>query len=164
MHKVCSSIIGFLYLNSDAISTSVGILQSFSNKFFPTKPACIAVPHATIKILFTLDRYSFVNSISSKEHFSPKLNLEPIVSLKMCIRDRGYTMSESTVGEVFDRLFQNNTKRIVVATFASNVHRVQPVSYTHLDVYKRQNIHIIQLMAGTRTFFILILCLDGFER
>ena len=40
---------------------------------------------------------------------------------------KGYTMSESTVGEVFDRLFLNCTKRIVVATFASNVHRVQQI-------------------------------------
>lgn len=40
---------------------------------------------------------------------------------------KGYTMSESTIGEVFDRLFQNNPKRIVVATFASNVHRVQQI-------------------------------------
>ena len=40
---------------------------------------------------------------------------------------KGFTMSESSVGEVFDRLFQNNSKRIVVATFASNVHRVQQI-------------------------------------
>ena len=40
---------------------------------------------------------------------------------------KGYTMSERTIGEVFDRLFQNNRKRIVVATFASNVHRVQQI-------------------------------------
>lgn len=40
---------------------------------------------------------------------------------------KGYTMSERTVGEVFDRLFLNCTKRIVVATFASNVHRVQQI-------------------------------------
>ena len=40
---------------------------------------------------------------------------------------KGYTMSESTVGEVFEKLFQNCTKRIVVATFASNVHRVQQI-------------------------------------
>ena len=40
---------------------------------------------------------------------------------------KGYTMSERTVGEVFDRLFVNCTKRIVVATFASNVHRVQQI-------------------------------------
>ena len=40
---------------------------------------------------------------------------------------KGFTMSESTVGEVFDKFFLNCTKRIVVATFASNVHRVQQI-------------------------------------
>ena len=40
---------------------------------------------------------------------------------------KGYTMSESSVGEVFDKLFLNCTKRIVVATFASNVYRVQQI-------------------------------------
>ena len=40
---------------------------------------------------------------------------------------KGYTMSESTVGDVLDKLFFNCTKRIVVATFASNVHRVQQI-------------------------------------
>ena len=40
---------------------------------------------------------------------------------------KGYTMSESSVGAVFDKLFLNCKKRIVVATFASNVHRVQQI-------------------------------------
>ncbi len=40
---------------------------------------------------------------------------------------KGYTMSESTVGEVFDKLFMNCKKRIVIATFASNMHRVQQI-------------------------------------
>ena len=40
---------------------------------------------------------------------------------------KGYTMSESTVGEVFDKLFLNCKKRIVIATFASNMHRVQQI-------------------------------------
>ena len=40
----------------------------------------------------------------------------------------GYTMSESTVGIAFDEIFSNNAKqRIIVATFASNVHRVQQI-------------------------------------
>lgn len=40
---------------------------------------------------------------------------------------KGFTMSERSVGEVFDELFTNCTKRIVVATFASNVHRIQQI-------------------------------------
>ena len=40
---------------------------------------------------------------------------------------KGYTMSERSVGAVFDKLFVNCKKRIVVATFASNVHRVQQI-------------------------------------
>ena len=39
----------------------------------------------------------------------------------------GYTMSESAVGQTFMRQFQNCDERIIVTTFASNVHRVQQV-------------------------------------
>ena len=40
---------------------------------------------------------------------------------------KGFTMSEKTIGPVFDKLFEGCKKRIVVATFASNVHRVQQI-------------------------------------
>ncbi len=40
---------------------------------------------------------------------------------------RGFTLSEKSVGEALDQLFLNCKKRIVVATFASNVHRVQQI-------------------------------------
>ncbi len=40
----------------------------------------------------------------------------------------GYTMSEKTVGKTFDNIFAENSKnRIIVATFASNVDRVQQI-------------------------------------
>lgn len=40
----------------------------------------------------------------------------------------GYTPSESTVGTTFETIFsQNKEKRLVIATFSSNVHRVQQI-------------------------------------
>jgi len=39
----------------------------------------------------------------------------------------GYSTSEKSVGENFDLLFRGAKERIVVATFASNVHRIQQV-------------------------------------
>jgi ribonuclease J len=39
----------------------------------------------------------------------------------------GYTMSEKTVGDTFQKIFMNAKGRVLVATFASNVHRVQQV-------------------------------------
>ncbi len=39
----------------------------------------------------------------------------------------GYTMSERTVGESFNDMFMEAESRIIVATFASNVHRVQQI-------------------------------------
>ncbi len=39
----------------------------------------------------------------------------------------GYTMSERTVGETFEEIFMKAKSRILVATFASNVHRIQQV-------------------------------------
>lgn len=39
----------------------------------------------------------------------------------------GYAMSERTVGNKFDEIFKRTKKRIIVATFASNVHRVQQI-------------------------------------
>ncbi|NSB13153.1 ribonuclease J [Clostridium beijerinckii] len=41
---------------------------------------------------------------------------------------KGYTMSEKTVGETLENLFSRATGRIIVSTFASNVHRLQQIS------------------------------------
>lgn len=40
----------------------------------------------------------------------------------------GYTMSEKTVGETLDNLFAKADGRVIVATFASSIHRVQQIA------------------------------------
>ncbi len=53
------------------------------------------------------------------------------VLLLMCdstnVEREGYTMSERTVGDTFEEIFMKARSRILVATFASNVHRVQQI-------------------------------------
>lgn len=53
------------------------------------------------------------------------------VLLLMCdstnVEKEGYTMSERTVGETFEEIFMNAKSRILVASFASNIHRIQQV-------------------------------------
>ncbi|WP_027626452.1 ribonuclease J [Clostridium lundense] len=40
----------------------------------------------------------------------------------------GYTMSEKTVGEKLDHIFSGAKSRIIIATFASNIHRIQQIA------------------------------------
>ncbi len=48
----------------------------------------------------------------------------------------GYTMSEKLVGESFEKLFAKaDGRRIIIATFASNIHRVQQI----INIAERQN-------------------------
>lgn len=49
----------------------------------------------------------------------------------------GHTPSERTVGFAFDKVFHRATHRIIVATFSSNVHRIQQVIDTAVR-YKRK--------------------------
>ncbi len=53
------------------------------------------------------------------------------VKLFLCdstnVERSGFTPSERIVGASFDRVFYNCDKRIVVATFASNIHRIQQI-------------------------------------
>ena len=54
------------------------------------------------------------------------------VQLLLCestnVERNGYSMSESTVKETLDRLFeQNREKRLIIATFASNTYRLQEI-------------------------------------
>ncbi len=54
------------------------------------------------------------------------------VDLLLCestnVEAKGYTMSEKTVGKIFENIFnESQNQRIMVATFSSNIHRIQQI-------------------------------------
>ena len=49
------------------------------------------------------------------------------------VERNGYTMSERSIGKTFDRIFKDVKGRIIVATFASNIHRMQQIINASLD-------------------------------
>lgn len=52
----------------------------------------------------------------------------------------GFSMSERNVGATLDNLFaQNKLKRIIIATFASNIHRIQQI----LDICKKYDRRVV---------------------
>jgi ribonuclease J len=54
---------------------------------------------------------------------------KPLALITDCVRveSKGYTPSETSVGEAFDNIFAIAPGRVIVATFASNISRVQQV-------------------------------------
>lgn len=53
------------------------------------------------------------------------------------VEKAGYTMTEKIVGETFSRLFSKARGRLIVATFASNVHRIQQI-ITAAEAYEKK--------------------------
>lgn len=79
---------------------------------------------------FKVDYTPVFGSVIDLQRFG-ELGKKGVLAL-MCdstnVERPGYTMSERTVGKVFDNIFAESTRnRIIVATFASNVDRVQQI-------------------------------------
>ena len=49
------------------------------------------------------------------------------------VERNGYTMSEKSIGNTFNRIFRKAKGRIIVATFASNIHRMQQIVNASLE-------------------------------
>ncbi len=53
------------------------------------------------------------------------------------VEREGYTVSESTVGDSFRRIFHDVKGRIIISTFASNIHRIQQIMEASVEVGRK---------------------------
>ncbi len=74
-----------------------------------------------------------------------------LISDSTNVEHLGYTMSERMVGDAFDEVFRQAKERIIVATFASNIHRLQQAINTahrygrKVSVVGRSMINVINI-------------------
>lgn len=52
----------------------------------------------------------------------------------------GFTPSESNIGKEFEEIFRSSKQRVVVATFASNVHRIQQVINAAVETRRKMTV------------------------
>lgn len=112
--------------------------QSFSVEFIRTNHSiadsaalAIKTPVGTVVHMgdFKIDTTPIVGDMIDLARLG-ELGKEGILALmsdSTNIERAGYAMSERSVGESFENIFKGCNKRIIVATFASNVHRVQQI-------------------------------------
>lgn len=96
--------------------------------------ACaIAVHNPVGTILFTGDfKFDFtpIDHEPTDIHRLAELGEEGVLALysdSTNVERPGYTLSERSVGETFKQIFSETKGRLIVATFASNLHRVQQI-------------------------------------
>ncbi|MDF2522611.1 MAG: ribonuclease [Clostridiales bacterium] len=104
--NTCHSIPGAMAL---AIHTPVGIVVHTSD--------------------FKIDYTPILGDVINLARFAElgKQGVLLLMSDSTNVEREGYTMAERTVGETFERIFDDVKNRIIVATFASNIHRVQQI-------------------------------------
>ena len=118
---------------------TLALLQHKLNEAKITMPKCVCVDALAIStpigvIFHTGDfkiDYTPIDSERADLSRFAKLGDEGVLLMlgeSTNIEKNGYSMSESAVGATIDKLFANNLdSRIIIATFASNVHRLQQI-------------------------------------
>ncbi len=92
----------------------------------------IKTPAATVVHTgdFKVDYNPIDNKMIDLQRFAQLGNegVDLLLSDSTNVEEGGYTPSESTLGETFYNIFRGCKNRIIVTTFASNIHRIQQIA------------------------------------
>ncbi|MBI4652536.1 ribonuclease J, partial [Candidatus Desantisbacteria bacterium] len=88
---------------------------------------------------FKLDQTPIDNKLTDLAKFAElgKKNVLLLMADSTNVEKEGYTLSEKEIGRVFDDVFRTAPRRILVATFASNIHRIQQFVDAALKYHKK---------------------------
>ena len=95
----------------------VNIQEDFTFQY-PHPPAAVSYTHLVFGDAIDLQRFAEIGKKGVLALMSDSTNAER----------KGFTQSEKTVGITFDHIFaEHQNTRLIIATFASNVDRVQQI-------------------------------------
>ncbi len=138
-HKLAEhGILSVAKLNSVRAGDSVKIGKNFKVEFIRVNHSisdavgmAITTPVGTVVHTgdFKIDCTPIMGTMIDLARFGElgKNGVLALMSDSTNVERPGYTMSERTVGEKFEEIFKNTRQRIFIATFASNVDRVQQI-------------------------------------
>lgn len=138
-HKIKEhNLLSKVKLNSVRLGNTITAGKYFSVEFIRTNHSiadsaalAITTPLGVVIHMgdFKVDTTPIVGDVIDLARFGELGNngVLALMSDSTNVERAGYAMSERSVGEKFEEIFKGCSKRIIVATFASNVHRVQQV-------------------------------------
>lgn len=116
-------VIALEYLSVEFIRTTHSIADS-----------CSLAIHTPVGVIFhtgdfKVDHTPIDNEPMDLERISElaQAGILLLMSDSTNVERKGYTMSEKAIGDTFMKLFDRASGRIIVATFASNIHRMQQI-------------------------------------
>lgn len=120
--------------NREIIDVGTLKVEFIRNTHSISDSCCIAVHTPEGIILHTGDfkiDYTPIDGLVMDLERISKLGEEGVLLLmadSTNVERKGHSMSERTIGETFNRIFDKANGRIIVATFASNIHRMQQIA------------------------------------
>ena len=120
--------------HEDHIGSLPYILQQLNRPVYGTALTLAIAIHTPVGVIlhtgdFKID-YTPIDGLVMDFHRIAELGKKGVLLLmadSTNVQRKGHTISEKSIGETLTKIFSNAKGRVIVATFASNIHRMQQI-------------------------------------